>query len=180
MNRSPWALAVVAVAMAGCPASSKLSNGGAGVKAIVGDPAGACRRVAEVKGVSDGASDQTGLNRILNAAAEAGANAVHLRSGTSGAFSGTAYACPDLTKVPIANVTSPAKYIIGKPPAADCVDVGVVGEDMASNEDDLRARLTRRAAVMGGNVMRVDTTGGVRVVNGAKVLNGTGTVFFCP
>jgi hypothetical protein len=165
--------------MAGCPASTKLSNSGGGVKAIVGDPGGACRRIAEVKGASEGASDQSGLNRILNAAADAGGNAVHIRSGTTGEFTGTAFSCPDVTKIRVAAAAAPAKYLVGKPPA-DCIDVGVVGEDKATSEDDLRDRLTKRAAVMGGNVMRVDTTGGVRVVAGAKVLNGTGTVFFCP
>ena len=181
MNRSLLALAVLAIVAAGCPGPSKLSKGGAGVKTIVGDLTGACRRVADVTGArgDSGGGDPAGLVRILNATADAGGNAVHVRSGTNVEFKGTAYSCPDLTKVTVGNVSTPAEYLIGKPPA-NCVDVGVVEEDMAANDDELRERLTKRASGMGGNVMRVDTTGGRRVVAGVKVVTGTGTVFFCP
>jgi hypothetical protein len=99
-RRSPLnkCLGVIALCLAsaavGCGAS--LTEAGAGVKVIVGDPAASCVEVGSVSSYKIGPNFQEHLkNDLRNDAAAKGGNYLRIETLTSdGNASGTAYKCP--------------------------------------------------------------------------------------
>jgi hypothetical protein len=173
-----FALALLLSACAGPQLSAK----GATVKTIVGEPPSDCVNrgaVAGGRGAFGGPEDQAGLNRIFNAAADLGANAVLFRSASDAEFKGTALACADLAKARIVSVTVPGRFTT-EGVAKSCVEVGIVESRVAMNQVELREILAARAAGMGANTLKLETTGARPYAGNITLVTGSAATWFCP
>jgi hypothetical protein len=169
-------LAALALA-AGC-AAPQLSPAGAAVKTIVGDPPGECRSRGWVTGEradKGGPRDRAALDRIFNAAADLGANAVLFKDANDDELRGLAYACADLARATIVSPGAPARIAPGEV-TYPCAEIGPVESRSARDEADLRAVLAARAAALGGNTLKLAGMGPLRT----GAFGGSGTAFWCP